>query len=151
MHRRENHENINKWFTEINKLAIQYSNLEFIFPLHPNPNVQKFKHLLSNVTVIEPLTHTDLVELLVKTKLVITDSGGIQEECSFFNKKCLVCREVTERPESVGLTSFMVTKPNELGRVFKKYVENYKVDAISPFGDGYSSKKIINIFKRLIA
>jgi UDP-N-acetylglucosamine 2-epimerase len=105
MHRRENHDRIDEWFTEINELAKSHPELEFILPIHPNPNVQKHKNLLTNVTVINPLGHNDLLELLVKTRMVITDSGGIQEECSFFNKKCLVCRKVTERPESVGITS----------------------------------------------
>jgi len=150
MHRRENHENIHEWFTEINELAKNYSDLEFILPLHPNPNVQKHKSILTHVNIVEPLNHQDLLELLVKTKLVITDSGGIQEECSFFNKKCLVCRKVTERPESINLTSFLIDEPKLLNSIFKTHINNYIVDIESPYGDGKSAIKICNILTNLI-
>lgn len=149
MHRRENHENIDKWFTEINKLATQYSRLEFILPIHPNPNVQKYKHLLTNVKIIAPLSHEDLLKLLVKTRLVITDSGGLQEECSFFNKKCLVCRKVTERPESIGLTSFMVESPERLEGLFYEHLNTFTVNIESPYGDGKSAEKIVDILTKL--
>ena len=149
MHRRENHENIQEWFTEINELAKKHSELEFILPLHPNPNVQKHKSILTDVKIIEPLNHSDLLELLVKTKMVITDSGGIQEECSFFNKKCLVCRKVTERPESVGFSSFLIREPSDLNLIFDNQIKEYAINVKSPYGDGNSSKKIIEIFKNL--
>ena len=149
MHRRENHEQINMWFETINNLAIKYPQLEFIIPIHPNPNVQKHKHILTNVTVIDPLSHEELINLLVKVKMVITDSGGLQEECSFFNKKALVCRKITERPESVGLTSFMIKSPNDLIKAFDKHITNYEVDGVSPYGDGQSAKLICDIFEKL--
>jgi UDP-N-acetylglucosamine 2-epimerase len=126
LHRRENHEEIDKWFNEINELAKENPDLEFILPIHPNPNVQKYKNLLTNVNVINPLSHEELIKILVKTKLVITDSGGIQEECSFFNKKCLVCRKITERPESVGITSFMVDDYKTLKDMVYFHIKNYK-------------------------
>lgn len=148
MHRRENHENIDKWFTEINKLATQYSRLEFILPIHPNPNVQKYKHLLTNVKIIDPLSHEDMLNLLVKTRLVITDSGGLQEECSFFNKKCLVCRKVTERPESIGMTSFMVDSPERLEGLFYEHLNTFIVEIKSPYGDGKSAEKICDILTK---
>lgn len=150
MHRRENHENIHEWFTEINELAKQHSELEFILPLHPNPNVQKHKSILTHVNIVEPLNHEDLLNLLVKTRLVITDSGGIQEECSFFNKKCLVCRKVTERPESVNLTSFLINEPKDLVSIFNSHINDYSVNIESPYGDGKSSIKIYNILTKLI-
>ena len=148
MHRRENHENIDIWFEEINKLASKYDNLEFILPLHPNPNVQKHKHILTNVTIVPPMNHDELLELLVKTKIVITDSGGIQEECSFFNKKCLVCRKVTERPESINLTSFLIDEPTDLLPIFESHINDYVVNFDSPYGDGFSSIKICEILKK---
>jgi len=149
MHRRENHENMGYWFREINKLSHEHPELEFIIPLHPNPNVQKNKHFLTNVNVIDPLSHDELVKLLVKAKIVITDSGGIQEECSFFNKKALVCRKVTERPESVGLTSFMVETPSDLNLVFNEHINDCIVYSQCPYGDGYSSRRICDIFEGL--
>ena len=71
-----------------------------------------------------PLNHQDLLELLIKTKLVITDSGGIQEECSFFNKKCLVCRNTTERQESVDKSSFLINSPKNLKKEFIATIQN---------------------------
>jgi UDP-N-acetylglucosamine 2-epimerase len=147
MHRRENHERIGEWFKEISDIAAVHPHLEFIIPLHPNPNVQNHRNKLNSwVKIIEPLSHEELIELLIKSKLVITDSGGIQEECSFFNKKALVCRKITERPESVGITSFLVSEPKDLKKTFDEHINNYVVDSKCPYGDGYSSKKIVNIF-----
>lgn len=150
MHRRENHDELKEWFTTINDLSKEHPELEFILPLHPNPNVQKWKHILTNVNVIEPLSHQDLIELLIKVKLVITDSGGIQEECSFLNKKCLVCRKTTERPESLNLTSFIVDNPDKLKTIFEKHLLEFNIDLKSPYGDGYSSEKIVEILKTII-
>jgi UDP-N-acetylglucosamine 2-epimerase (non-hydrolysing) len=81
---------------------------------------------------------------------VITDSGGIQEECSFFNKKCLVCRKVTERPESVNLTSFLINEPKDLVSIFNSHINDYSVNIESPYGDGKSSIKICNILIKLV-
>lgn len=150
LHRRENHDQIQTWFNQINDLAKENPDLEFILPIHPNPNVLKHKDILTNVSVIEPLVHADLLELLVKTKMVITDSGGLQEECSFFNKKCLVCRKVTERPESIGLSSYMIKDPMDLKPSFNKEIMNYEINVMSPYGDGNAAKKIIEIFKKVI-
>jgi UDP-N-acetylglucosamine 2-epimerase len=149
LHRRENHDKIELWFNELNKLAVQYPKIKFILPIHPNPNVIKYKNLLANIEVCEPLKHTELLKLLIKCKLVITDSGGLQEECSFLNKKCLVCRETTERPESIGLTTFMVKSPIELINLFSEHIYNYNVEVESPFGDGKSSEKICNVLIEL--
>lgn len=150
LHRRENHSIISDWFTEINKLATINKHLEFILPVHPNPEVQKYKHLLKNVKIIEPLKHDELLKILVKSKIVISDSGGIQEECSFFNKKVLVCRTTTERPESLNFTSFLVERPEYLSEEFHKHIINYNVQFESPYGDGFSSKKIVKILKNEI-
>jgi UDP-N-acetylglucosamine 2-epimerase (non-hydrolysing) len=150
IHRRENHESIESWFTEINKIASKYKNIEFILPIHPNPNVKKFKKILKNIKVIEPLSHEDLLSYLVRCKLVITDSGGLQEECSFLNKKCLVCRTVTERPESIGLSSFIVDDYSKLELMFNEHINDYFIKNDCPYGEGNSSKKIISIFKNIL-
>jgi UDP-N-acetylglucosamine 2-epimerase len=149
MHRRENHEIMDVWFKTINKIAKNYPELDFIFPLHPNPNVRKHMDLLTakNIELINPLDHKDLLEILVKTRLVITDSGGIQEESSFFNKICLTCRIVTERPEAIGQSTYLIKNPLQLSEIFSKFVNNYVIDYESPFGDGHAAEKIIKIFK----
>jgi len=75
MHRRDNHHNMDKWFEELEKLANKYSDIEFMIPLHPNPNVQKHKDIFKKVKVVEPMSHNDLVEYVKKCKFVISDSG----------------------------------------------------------------------------
>ena len=144
LHRRENHDLMDQWFNKVNKLAKNNSNLEFILPIHPNPNVQKYKHILTDVTVIEPLSHPELLDVLVKCKLVISDSGGLQEEGSFFNKKVIVCRKTTERPEAIETGHLhMCLSPDELENKFDQLIKNYYINADCPYGDGKSSSKII--------
>ena len=83
MHRRENHNNMDEWFKMIDELAKENTDFTFTLPLHPNPNVSKHRHLLEHVNVIEPLEYKKMVSLISKCKLILTDSGGIQEEASF--------------------------------------------------------------------
>jgi len=150
LHRRENHHWMDQWFIAVDLLAKLYPEYEFILPIHPNPEVKKHRNLLENVTVIDPLPYEEMLELLVKCRLVITDSGGLQEESCFFNKKCLTCRIVTERPEAIGLSTFMVSKPNELTDVFMRHIDDYKIDVECPFGDGHAAEKIMWILKNMI-
>ena len=148
LHRRENHYQMDKWFIEVNKLAQNNPDLEFILPIHPNPNVQKYKHLLTNINVIEPLTHPELLGILVKSKLIISDSGGLQEEGSFFNKKVIVCRETTERPEAINTGHlYLCSSPKELANKFGRLINNYYIESTCPYGDGYSSIKVSKIIK----
>ena len=146
LHRRENHNLMHEWFQNIDNLAKENSDLEFIFPLHPNPKVQRHKHLLKNVNVIDPLSHPMLLDVLVKSKIVISDSGGLQEECSFFNKKIIVCRKTTERPEGkLSGHLIMCKSPQELCGIFDSLKDNYEIDAPCPYGDGYSSSEVKKI------
>jgi len=151
LHRRENHEIMNHWFEVLNMIAKNNPNLEFVLPIHPNPNVLKHKNLLTNIKVIDPIPHSDLVKFITECKLVISDSGSIQEECSFLNKKIIVCRKTTERPESIGMTSFLCEKPENLKEIFDFHIEKYIVsENICPFGDGKSSIKIVDILENII-
>ena len=146
LHRRENHHWMNEWFTELNNIAKENPDLEFILPTHPNPNVQKHRGILTHVNVIEPLNHSELLELLVKVKFVISDSGGLQEEGSFFNKKVIVCRKTTERPEGIDTGHlYMCESPKELPLLFEIINKDYPVDSECPYGDGMSSKKVKEI------
>ena len=146
MHRRENHHQMAEWFTEINDLAKQYSELEFIIPIHPNPNVQAHKHLLTNVKVVEPLSHEETINILLNCKLVISDSGGIQEEATFFNKKVIVCRETTERPEGISTGHLHLCKsPKDLKDLFGRLEENSYICKPCPYGDGKAAEKIKKI------
>jgi UDP-N-acetylglucosamine 2-epimerase len=150
MHRRENHTNMSEWFEKINQLAIDNTDLKFEIPLHPNPNVSKHKNLLTHVKVIEPLNYNDMVHKISKCRFLISDSGGIQEESSFLNKKVIVCRKITERPESVGKHSFMCGEPKDLKGLFYSLKDNYEVDLECPYGDGRSSERIVNYLKEKI-
>jgi UDP-N-acetylglucosamine 2-epimerase (non-hydrolysing) len=145
LHRRDNHHNMNEWFSELEKLATDHPELEFMIPLHPNPNVQKHKNIFSNVKVMKPLSHHDLIKYIKGCRFVISDSGGLQEECSFLNKKIIVCRQTTERPESVGTHSFMCKKPDLLRDMFDKINNDYHVAADCPYGNGRSWEIIHNI------
>ena len=148
IHRRENHSIIESWFREISKLALRYTDLNFILPIHPNPEVQKYKHLLKGVNVIAPLCHSDLIKTLSTCKLVITDSGGIQEEACFLKKKVIVCRKVTERTESLNTHSFMCRTPSQLCKIFKNNLKNYIPNGICPYGTGNTAKSIVKILIR---
>ncbi len=146
LHRRENHHIMDKWFSEIDNIAKRYPDINFILPLHPNPNVKKWKHLLKNVEIVEPLEHTELLDILVKCKLVLSDSGGLQEEGSFFNKKVIVCRETTERPEGINTGHLYLCKiTEELGLIFDKLINDYYINTDCPYGNGYSAKNIVEI------
>jgi len=143
MHRRDNHDIMDKWFTEIEKIANKYTDIEFLIPLHPNPNVQKHKYIFNKVKVADPMSHDQLIEYVKKCKFVISDSGGLQEECSFLNKKIIVCRKTTERPESVGKHSIICSEPEKLKSMVNDIVNNYEINEICPYGDGESWKKIM--------
>lgn len=151
LHRRENHHWMDKWFLELDQLAEKYPHIQFILPIHPNPNVLKHKNLLQNVKVIEPLQYKDLLNLLVKCKLVITDSGGLQEEGSFLNKKVIVCREVTERPEAINTNHLhLCLSPSSLKNIFNDLINDYIINEDCPYGDGFSSDRIIKIINENI-
>ena len=146
LHRRENHEHMSEWFQAVDDLAKENSELEFILPLHPNPNVQCHKHLLKHINVVRPLSHSMLLDILAKCKMVISDSGGLQEEGSFFNKKIIVCRQTTERPEGKISGHLIICKsPQELSRIFNDLKDNYQIEEECPYGDGLSSLKIAKL------
>ena len=148
LHRRENHFWIDQWFDEINKLAIEYPDLKFILPIHPNPAVQLYKNLLTNIKVIEPVGHSELIGILKDCKLVITDSGGLQEEGSFFNKKVIVCRKTTERPEGIRTGHlYMCDSPNKLRKLFVKLEKKPYICSPCPYGDGNAANQIYDIIR----
>jgi len=145
MHRRENHPLMGEWFTAIDNLAYMNPALKFILPIHPNPEVKKHASILKHVNVIDPLPHEEMLDLLVKARMVITDSGGIQEECSYFNKLCFVCRKKTERPEAQS--TVMVRRPDDLQDLFWDNFHNYKLDFPCPYGEGDAAKEVYRILK----
>jgi len=144
LHRRENHEIMDKLFEEINQVALRHPDLRVTLPLHPNPNVQKHRGLLvaPNIRVIKPVGYLDMLRMVASSWFVVTDSGGLQEECSCFNKKVLIARGTTERPEILDVG---------LGRlVGRRILDNIKwaktppePNKTSPFGDGHAAERIV--------
>jgi len=149
LHRRENHDIMNKWFESLNLISEKYKDLNFILPIHPNPNVQKHKHILNkNIKVVDPLNHNDLLNILIDCKFVITDSGGIQEEATFLNKKSIVCRKTTERPEGINTGHIILCEnPSDLILYVDNIVKDYNINTECPYGDGRSSEKILKIIR----
>ena len=144
MHRRENHERLPEWFAKFDQLARDNPEFEFVLPIHPNPNVQKHRDLLQQVKVVEPMAYPEFLKLLASSYMVITDSGGLQEESSFFKKKCIVCREKTERTEGMGDFSFM-SNIEELDRHFYMIKDDHIPTEECPYGDGHSAIRIRDI------
>ena len=148
LHRRENFgAKMEQLFTSLNELASEHRNLEFIFPMHPNPKVQQLKHLLTEVKVVKHLNYESLLSLLSEVRFVITDSGGLQEECAAFRKKVLVCRDTTERPEGIeaGFARLVGTKIKEN---FKWVNEDPAWNGENPYGDGRASARIVQSIRR---
>ena len=138
LHRRENQQDLVSWFEAIESLARNFPEYSFVFPMHPSPAVQEHKKVFKNVKVCDPIPFDEMKERLAACALTITDSGGIQEECSFFKKVCFVCREVTERPSDGGI---ICPTPEKL---IEEFIENHKLEVTEdcPHGDGYAAKKI---------
>ena len=144
LHRRENFgKTMEKIFNEIEQLAIEHPNLEFIFPMHPNPNIQKLKPLLQHVKIIDPLGYAEMMMLLSRVKFVISDSGGIQEECATFGKKVLVCRDTTERPEGID-AGFAKLVHTDIINNFQWANNHFQWSGDNPYGNGNASQKIID-------
>ncbi len=160
-HRRENHGdgfiNICKALKEISEKA---ENVQIVYPVHLNPNVQKPVYdLLSNnenIVLIEPLPYEAFVWLMDKSKLIITDSGGVQEEAPSLGKPVLVMRDTTERPEAVdaGTVILVGTDTEKIVKETLELLQNetrYKEMSLlhNPYGDGNASLKIRNFIKNL--
>lgn len=150
LHRRENHDIMDLWFKNLNIVANNNPELKFILPIHPNPNVLKHRDILSdNIEVIDPLSHNELVDILVNCRFVITDSGGIQEEATFFNKISIVCRKTTERPEGIKTGHLhLCDNPDKLNYYVSNIANNnFMITDNCPYGDGNSSERIVKILR----
>jgi len=142
LHRRENFgaplENLT---AQIERLAAQHPDLQFIFPMHPNPQVQRLRESLRAVRVVAPMPYPELLRLLSRARFVISDSGGIQEECAVFHKKILVCRSVTERPEGVQ-SGFAKLVGHDVAAHFDWANDAPEWQGENPYGDGLAGRRI---------
>jgi len=151
LHRNENLNKIKDWLIKIEEASFSNPNLKFIFPIHPNPIIKEACIGIKNIIFTDPLSHKDLLDLMKDCLFVITDSGGIQEEACFLNKKVIVCRETTERPEGIYSGHIKVCKsPINFLNIFNDCLNNYSINSECPYGDGKSSIKVIEILKNKI-
>ena len=157
-HRRENHgERIDRILDAITYLVQKYSDHTFVIPVHPNPNVKGkiFDRLekFANVHLLPPLDYPYLVYLMKNAKLILTDSGGIQEEAPTFACPTLVMRYETERKEGVdaGVSKLVGADYNkiieEAERILSSSKEDTRLTAQNPYGDGTTSTKIEKIIR----
>jgi UDP-N-acetylglucosamine 2-epimerase (non-hydrolysing) len=159
MHRRENWgEPMKGACKAVKRLALLYPGFNFVFPVHLNPVVSEVVHgtldNLKNVYLIAPLDYSDFVNFMSKTYLIITDSGGVQEEGPHFGIPILVLRKVTERPEAVkyGTVKLVGLDEETIFKTAKRLIEDksaYKkmASAVNPYGDGLSSRRTVQIIK----
>ena len=149
IHREENvdnYENINNILKGLNLICEKYKEYKFIFPIHPRTlhRITLFK--IKNLRVIKPIGYLEFLNLLNNSKIVITDSGGVQEEACILKIPCVTVRNNTERPETVeiGANILSGTKSNNLLKSVGIMMDiNIKWE--NPYGDGTTSKKIVNI------
>jgi UDP-N-acetylglucosamine 2-epimerase (non-hydrolysing) len=158
-HRRENFgEPLREICRTIRELADRYDDIHFLYPVHPNPNVQSvvFESLSDHpqIELCPPLEYPDLVSALKQSYFVLSDSGGIQEEAPALGKPVLVLRRETERPEAVEMGVARLVGPEraailyEVSRLLDNddaYLEMAR--GVSPYGDGRASWRIVNVLR----
>ncbi|MBN1975117.1 MAG: UDP-N-acetylglucosamine 2-epimerase (non-hydrolyzing) [Sedimentisphaerales bacterium] len=158
-HRRENFgEGFRNICYAIQNLAKRFESAVFVYPVHLNPNVRKpVFELLSgqnNIHLIEPLSYLPFVALMNRSTLVLTDSGGVQEEAPGLGKPVLVMRDTTERPEAIeaGAVKLVGTNRNMIVNEVSKLLTDKKAydamsDAVNPYGDGKACQRIIEAIR----
>jgi len=122
--------------------------LPVVYPIHPRTraNIERFQLLLENVTLIEPLGYMDFLSLEQHAGLIVTDSGGIQEEACILQVPCITMRENTERPETITVgANRLVGLSVERFKDAVKYHQTHHPSWENPFGDGHTSEKIIEV------
>jgi len=158
-HRRENHgQGFINICEALKTIAINNPNIDIVYPVHLNPNVQKpVKEILSNISnvhLIEPLQYEQFIYLMDKSYFIITDSGGVQEEAPSLGKPVLVMRDTTERPEAVEAGTVKLVGTNkeaiikEAQLLLDSNVEYTKMSkAHNPYGNGKACERIVNFIK----
>lgn len=161
-HRRENFgDGFISMCQAIQTLTERYSNVDFVYPMHLNPNVRKPIHEvwgedlsnLCNMFFIEPLEYLSFVYLMEKSSIVLTDSGGIQEEAPGLGKPVLVMRDTTERPEALeaGTVKLVGTDYDKIVAEVSALLDDQMYyermsKAVNPYGDGKACKRIVELF-----
>lgn len=160
-HRRENlGQPLHNICSAIKKLAEEYRDVIFVYPVHLNPAVREvvFSILtdIENVKLIDPIDVLDMHNLLARSFMVMTDSGGLQEEAPHFGKPVLVLRTETERPEAVeaGTVKVIGVDENDICDSAKRLLDNEEeyirmAKAVNPYGDGHASERIVEAIVKI--
>ena len=160
-HRRENFgEPIRNICRAVLELVKKNKNIEFVYPVHPNPNVRQPVYELlggkERIHLIQPLEYAQFCTLMKKAHIILTDSGGVQEEAPSLGKPVLVLRDTTERPEAIeyGTVKLVGTDINKIVSTVQVLLDDkneYKKmsEAINPYGDGLASKRIVEVLKTI--
>jgi len=160
-HRRENFGlGFKKICAALKELAIKYKDINFVFPVHLNPLViNPVKHYLgmvNNIKILNPLPYQEFVFLLKHSYIILTDSGGLQEEASSLGIPVFVMRETTERPEAIqsGIINLVGTKTKMIVNEVSELIENKKMylHTAKPnniYGDGLASQRIVKVLRNL--
>ena len=158
-HRRENFgEPIRNICRAILELISKYKDIEVVYPVHPNPNVRKPVYEIlgekERIHLIEPLEYAQFCTLMKKSHIILTDSGGVQEEAPSLGKPVLVLRDTTERPEAVeyGTVKLVGADTEKIIKTTSLLLDDEKEykkmsEAINPYGDGLASKRIVDVLK----
>lgn len=161
-HRRENFgDGFIRMVTAMKDLSEKYPDVDFVYPMHLNPNVRKSIHEVfgedltrPNFFFIEPLQYLEFIHLMSKASIVLTDSGGIQEEAPGLGKPVLVMRDTTERPEALasGTVHLVGTDYDKIMNEVSILLDNATAyekmsKAVNPYGDGYACNRIVEILK----
>ncbi|NLL99828.1 MAG: UDP-N-acetylglucosamine 2-epimerase (non-hydrolyzing), partial [Treponema sp.] len=158
-HRRENlGAPMRSMFKAIKRIVNEFEDVKVIYPVHLNPLVREAANeILGNherIKLIEPLQVKDFHNFMARSYIILTDSGGIQEEAPSLGKPVLVMRDTTERPEGIkaGTLKLVGTKEETIYKNFKKLLTNEKLykkmsNASNPYGDGHASERIAKILK----
>ena len=160
-HRRENFGNgMRNICQALNILASHFPDTDFVYPIHLNPNIRKSVHdiidnNLNNIHLLEPMDYFGFIGMMQRCTLVLTDSGGLQEEAPAFGKPVLVMRDTTERPEAVtaGTARLVGTDRKCIETAVAELLTNTNAyqamaNAVNPFGDGHAAKRIANHLAR---
>lgn len=158
-HRRENlGDGMDSIFSALKRIATDFPEYNIIFPVHLNPLIQKHSQEalggFENIRLINPLSYTDLAKVMSASKIILTDSGGIQEEAPSLGKPVLVMRETTERPEGIqaGVAELVGTDEDKIYQAASRLLTdkdayNKMARATSPYGDGKSAERIVSIIQ----
>jgi UDP-N-acetylglucosamine 2-epimerase (non-hydrolysing) len=162
-HRRENFgEPFRNVCLALRTLARHNTGVQFLYPVHPNPNVlnvaQEMLGGIENIFLCAPLDYAPFIAAMIRSHIIITDSGGVQEEAPALGKPVLVLREETERPEAVEEGTVKLVGPN-----YQRIVEEtqrllddesaYRAMArgVSPYGDGHAAERIVSVLQEHFA